>query len=327
MNILHKILVTSNLPFNNFELFGKEFEFIINKGKKFSSQELTEKVKGINGLICTLRNRIDSNIMDSAGDNLKVISNYAVGYDNIDIEAASKRNIFVTNTPDVLTETTADLAWALIMSISRRIVEAHNFILEGKWKDWHPLFFTGHDIHKKTLGIIGMGRIGTAIARRAKGFNMNVIYNNRSRKPNLEKSLKVKFEKLNALLQKADFIILSVSLNETTKNLIGKDEFDLIKESAYIINISRGSVIHEKSLISALKNNQIAGAGLDVFYNEPINLDNPLLKLKNVVLTPHIGSASIETRNVMAKLAFENLFYIFKEQFNNAHIVNSELIG
>jgi len=325
--LMYKILITRKLPFENLEKFGTNFKFNINTGGKLSKKELLKLVPGIDGIICTLRNKIDAEIMDSAGPNLKVISNFAVGYDNIDIDAATDRNIIVTNTPEVLTETTADLAWALLMAISRRIVEAHNFILDNKWKDWHPLFFAGRDVHSKTLGIIGMGRIGSAIARRSVGFNMKIIYYSRTRKFELEKLYSMEFKELPELLKLSDFIILAVPLNPQTKNMIGKNEFRLMKKTAFIINISRGKVIDEKSLIWALENQIIAGAGLDVYNIEPINNDNPLLKLDNVVLTPHIGSSTIETRTKMAKLAFENLVSVLEKKFDQAFIVNKEVIS
>ena len=323
---MYKILITRELPFKNLDKFNRNFSFEINKGPKLSRKELIERVKGKDGLICTLRNKIDAEIMDAAGPQLRVISNYAVGYDNIDVKAASERNIIVTNTPDVLTETTADLAWGLLMSIARRIIEAHNFILEGKWKDWHPLFFAGRDVYGKTLGIIGLGRIGTAIAKRARCFNMEVIYYSRTKKPSIERELNVKFKNFENLLKTSDFIVLTVPLTEDTKNLIDKNEFKLMKRTAYIINVSRGPIINEEALIYALKNKLIAGAALDVFEKEPIDINNPLLQFKNVVLTPHIGSATFETRTLMAKIAIENAINILIKNYEKAFIVNKEVI-
>ncbi|MBD3228829.1 MAG: D-glycerate dehydrogenase [Candidatus Lokiarchaeota archaeon] len=321
---MYKILMTRELPYKNFDLFGDDFKFFINKGKQLTRDQLLKKVQGMDGIISTLRNNIDTEVIKSAGSNLKVISNYAVGYDNIDVKEASKNQIFVTNTPGVLTETTADHAWALLMSASRRVVESHNYILDDKWKDWHPLFFAGHDIHGKTLGIIGLGRIGTAIARKSLGFNMNLIYYSRTRKPVLEEELNIKYRSLKEVLEQSDFVMLSVPLTPKTEHLIGKDELGLMKDSAYIINISRGPVVDEKALITALKNGEIAGAGLDVFKNEPINPDNPLLKLSNVVLTPHIGSSTIETRKLMAKVTLENVYYVLKADYEKAYIVNKK---
>lgn len=316
--------MTRELPYKNFELFGDDFKFIINKGKQLTRDQLLKKVQGIDGIISTLRNNIDAEVIESAGPDLKVISNYAVGYDNIDVKDATKHEIFVTNTPGVLTETTADHAWALLMSASRRVVEAHNYILDGKWKDWHPLFFAGHDIHGKTLGIIGLGRIGTALARKSLGFNMKLLYYSRTRKPELEDELHIKYRELNDLLEQSDFIMLSVPLTPKTKHLIGKRELGLMKKTAFLINISRGPVIDEKALVLALKHNQIAGAGLDVFKNEPIKPNNPLLRLKNVVLTPHIGSATIDTRITMAKVALENVYHVLKGHYDKAYIINSK---
>jgi glyoxylate reductase len=319
---MYDVFITRKLPYEDLKRFEDTLRFEINMGGKLDHITLLEKVVDKDAIICTLRNKIDCEVMDKAGPNLKVISNYAVGYDNIDIEEATKRKIYVTNTPEVLTETTADLAWALIFAVSRRVVEANNYILNKKWVDWHPLFFAGRDIHGKTLGIIGLGRIGTAIAKRSLGFNMNLIYYSRTRKLELEKELNIKYMNLESLLEESDFVVLSVPLTPETKNLIGKKEFSLFKNSTYIINISRGPVINENALISALKNNQIAGAGLDVFDNEPVNFDNPLLKLENVVLTPHIGSATIETRTLMAKIAFENVYNVLTNNYTDSFIVN-----
>lgn len=319
---MYDVFITRKLPYNDLERFKDNLRFEINTGEKLDRKILLEKIVGKDAIICTLRNKIDSEVMEAAGTNLKVISNYAVGYDNIDINEATKRKIYVTNTPEVLTETTADLAWALMLAVSRRVVEANKFILDKKWVDWHPLFFAGHDIHGKTLGIVGLGRIGTAIAKRSLGFNMKLIYHSRTRKPELEKELNIKYMDMENLLEKSDFVVLSVPLTAETKNMIDKKEFSKFKDSAYLINISRGPVVNENALISALKNNQIAGASLDVYNNEPINFDNPLLKLENVVLTPHIGSATIETRTLMAKIAFENVYNVLTYNYRDAFIVN-----
>ncbi|MCD6479638.1 D-glycerate dehydrogenase [Candidatus Bathyarchaeota archaeon] len=273
---------------------------------------ILDKVRDIDGLLCLLTDKIDARIIE-AGECLKVISNYAVGYDNIDVEAATKRGIYVTNTPGVLTETTADLAWAILMAIARRVVEADKYVRAGKWVHaWGPKMMLGSDVHGKTLGIVGLGRIGSAVARRAKGFNMRVIYYDVFRREDLERELGLEYKPLEELLKEADYVTLHVPLTKETYHLIGEKELDLMKPTAYLINTSRGAVIDQKALYKALKERRIAGAALDVFEKEPIDPDDPLLELDNVVLTPHIGSASVETRKKMAMIAAENLVSVLR---------------
>ena len=273
---------------------------------------ILEKVRDIDGLLCLLTDKIDARVIE-AGERLKVISNYAVGYDNIDVEAATKRGIYVTNTPGVLTETTADLAWAILMAIARRVVEADKYVRAGRWVHaWGPKMMLGSDVHGKTLGIVGLGRIGSAVARRAKGFNMRVIYYDVVRREDLEGELGLEYKPLEELLREADYITLHVPLTKDTYHLIGERELNMMKPTAYLINTSRGAVIDQRALYRALKERRIAGAALDVFEKEPIDQDDPLLELDNVVLTPHIGSASVETRKKMAIMAAENLVSVLK---------------
>lgn len=273
---------------------------------------ILEKVRDIDGLLCLLTDKIDARVIE-AGERLKVISNYAVGYDNIDVEAATKRGIYVTNTPGVLTETTADLAWAILMAIARRVVEADKYVRAGRWiHAWGPKMMLGSDVHGKTLGIVGLGRIGSAVARRAKGFNMRVIYYDVVRREDLEGELGLEYKPLEELLREADYITLHVPLTKDTYHLIGERELNMMKPTAYLINTSRGAVIDQRALYRALKERRIAGAALDVFEKEPIDQDDPLLELDNVVLTPHIGSASVETRKKMAIMAAENLVSVLK---------------
>ncbi len=273
---------------------------------------ILEKVRDIDGLLCLLTDKIDARIIE-AGERLKVISNYAVGYDNIDVETATRKGIYVTNTPGVLTETTADLAWAILMAIARRVVEADKYVRAGKWVHaWGPKMMLGSDVHGKTLGIVGLGRIGSAVARRAKGFNMRVIYYDVFRRENLEKELGLEYRPLEELLKEADYVTLHVPLTKETYHLIGERELSLMKPTAYLINTSRGAVIDQKALYKALKERRIAGAALDVFEKEPIDPNDPLLELDNVVLTPHIGSASVETRKKMAMIAAENLVSVLR---------------
>jgi glyoxylate reductase len=272
------------------------------------SYELIRRAHGKAGLICLLNDRIDSVVMDEL-PSLKVISNIAVGYDNIDITAATQRGIMVTNTPGVLTETTADLAFALLLGAARRIPEADQFIRAGKFKNWQLMQpHMGMDIYGKTLGIIGMGAIGQAVAKRArKGFDMRIIYSGSSRKERAEKEYGAEFVEFDELLAMSDFISIHVPLTEKTKHMFSTLEFKAMKNTAIIINTSRGPVVDEAALVEAIKNGQIRGAALDVFEEEP-KVHPELVKMKeNVVLAPHIGSASIETRLRMSIMAAENM--------------------
>ncbi|PVU75054.1 D-glycerate dehydrogenase [Sulfolobus sp. SCGC AB-777_G06] len=265
---------------------------------------ILDNVSNVDGILCTLNTKIDKEII-SAAENLKVISTYSVGFDHIDVKEAKSRGIRVGYTPEVLTETTADLIFGLILAVARRIVEGDKLIREGKWMiPWQPDFLLGYDVYGKTLGIIGMGRIGKAVYRRAKGFNMRVIYTSRTKKDDIDAEF-VSFEEL---LKQSDFVVITVDLNESTYHMINGSTLRLMKKTAFLINASRGKVIDEKALVKALEEKWIAGAALDVFEEEPINKDHPLLKFSNVVLTPHIGSATFETRYKMAEIAVENLF-------------------
>lgn len=268
---------------------------------------LLEKVKDVDGLLSLLSDRVDITLMDAA-PKLKVISNLAVGYDNIDITEATKRGIQVGNTPGVLTETTADIAFALLMTATRRVVEADRHVRKGQWKTWGPMILLGQDIHHATLGIIGLGRIGIEVAKRARGFNMNVLYHDVVRNEETERQLGVKYvSELNELLSTSDFISVHVPLLPGTHHLIGASEFALMKPTAVFINTSRGPVVDQKALYEALRSGKIFAAGIDVTEVEPISTDDPLLTLENVVITPHIASASVHTRKNMAMMAAENL--------------------
>ena len=272
-----------------------------------SYEVLLEKVKDVDGLLSLLSDRVDTTLMDAA-PKLKVISNLAVGYDNIDITEATKRGIQVGNTPGVLTETTADIAFALLMAVARRVVEADRHVRKGQWKTWGPMILLGQDIHHATLGIIGLGRIGIEIAKRARGFNMNVLYHDVVRNEEAERQLGVKYiSELNELLSTADFISVHVPLLPGTHHLIGVSEFALMKPTAVFINTSRGPMVDQKALYEALRSGKIFAAGIDVTEVEPISTDDPLLTLENMVITPHIASASVHTRRNMAMMAAENL--------------------
>jgi glyoxylate reductase len=267
---------------------------------------LEKEVVDIDGLFCLLTEQVDKSLMEKA-KRLSVISNMAVGYNNVDINEATQRGIQVTNTPGVLTETTADLTFALLMATARRIPESEDYLRNGKWKTWSPMQLTGLDVFSATIGIIGLGRIGEALVKRAKGFNMNVLYYNRSRKPDKEQELGIQFSDLETLLKDSDFVCVMTPYTPETINLIGKKELNIMKQTGVLINTARGGIVNETALYEALKTGEIWGAGLDVFEEEPVTLNHPLLSLPNVVALPHIGSASIKTRMKMAELAAKNL--------------------
>lgn len=262
---------------------------------------LREEIAQVDALWTMLSDKIDRDMLESA-TNLKVISNLAVGFNNIDTEAAKEKGIVVTNTPDVLTETTADLAFGLLLATARRFNSAEKELRQGGWLSWTPMGFTGMDVYGKTIGIIGMGRIGEAVARRAKGFNMDVLYHNRNRKPETEAEYGVEFAELDDLLKRADHVVILVPFTEETKGMVGEREIELMKKTATLISVSRGGIVDEAALYDALKNEKIFAAGLDVFETEPIPIRHPLLTLPNVTAVPHIGSASIETRHAMMKM-------------------------
>jgi glyoxylate reductase len=280
---------------------------------------LEEEIKDVEGLFCLLTENIDRELLGKA-EQLKVISNMAVGYNNIDIEAAKEKGITVTNTPGVLTETTADLTFALLMATSRRLIESSDYLRNGNWKTWSPMQLTGQDIYGATIGIIGMGRIGASLAKRARGFDMDILYYNRSRKYDLEEELNLKYTELESLLKQSDFICIMTPYTPETKNLIGSRELSLMKNTAILINTARGGIVNEEALFHALKEREIWAAGLDVFEQEPVSLEHPLLSLPNVVTLPHIGSASIKTRMKMADLAADNLLLALQNQ-SPKHVV------
>ena len=270
-----------------------------------SPEDLRAAVVGKQAVICQLTDRIDAAFMDS-GSDLKVISNVAVGFDNIDIPAATERGIVVTNTPGVLTDTTADLAFTLMLSAARRICEADRFLRAGRWRQWEIDMMTGHDINGHTLGIYGLGRIGQGMARRASGFDMRVVYHDAMRAtPEQEAEWGVEYVDRETLFREADFLSIHVPLNEQTRHAVGKDEFALMKRTAVLVNTARGPVVNDAALADALEQGQIASAGLDVFEQEPV-VEPRLLELENIVLVPHIGSASIKTRTRMCTMAAEN---------------------
>jgi glyoxylate reductase len=270
-------------------------------------ETLVQKVKGMDALLCLLTDRIDGNLMDAIGPQVKVISQMAVGFDNIDIPAATSRGIPVGNTPGVLTDTTADFAWALLMAAARRVVEGDKFTRAGKWKTWGPVDFLGPDISGATLGIIGFGRIGQGLARRAQGFDMRILYFDTRRKPEAEQKYHAQYVDLNTLLREADFVSIHTTLSQDTHHLMNDARLKMMKRSGVLINTARGPVVDPQALCRALSSGTIAYAALDVTEPEPIRPDDPLLKLDNIIIAPHIASASFQTRNKMATMAAENL--------------------
>lgn len=274
--------------------------------------QLLELIPEADALICLLSETIDREVISRA-PKLKVISNYAVGYNNIDVAFATERKIYVTNTPDVLTEATADLAWALLLAAARRVVEGDEMVRQNRFTGWAPDLLLGLDVAYKTLGVVGLGRIGLAVARRAKGFGMRVLYWSKNRKEQWEEQFGLEYQPLDTLLQTADFVSLNVALTPETHHLIGEKEFSLMKNTAILVNTARGPVVDEAALAAALREKKIWAAGLDVYENEP-EVHPDLLKLDNVILAPHVGSGTIDTRAKMAEMVVSNVLMALKGQ-------------
>ncbi|MEJ6527749.1 2-hydroxyacid dehydrogenase [Exiguobacterium sp. USCH10] len=272
-----------------------------HEGQSVPREVLLEEASSAHALWTMLSDTIDREVFERA-TNLEVVSNLAVGYNNIDLKAAKGKGVIVTNTPDVLTETTADLTFGLMMMTARRLGEAERDLRAGEWKSWLPMGYVGMDLYQAKLGIIGMGRIGEAVARRARGFDMDVLYHNRTRRHESESMYGFTYAELDELLTQSDFVVVLAPLTDETRGMLGADEFAKMKETAIFINVARGEIIDEQALYEALKAKKIWGAGLDVFTKEPVDLDHPLLTLPNVTTLPHIGSASIRTRLAMMAL-------------------------
>jgi lactate dehydrogenase-like 2-hydroxyacid dehydrogenase len=301
-----KIFITRKIPESGLELLRKHHEIeIYPHNRVLTKKEIIQGIKGKDGLLCLLTDQIDKQVIYSE-PKLKMIASYAVGYNNIDVKAATQKKIPVSNTPGVLTDTTAEMAWALLFSVSRRIVEGDKFTRSGKFKGWDPMLMHGQNITNKTLGIIGAGRIGTAFALKSKGFNMNILYADGKNNLKLEQELDAKKVELNELLKKSDFISLHVPLLPSTHHLISEKELKMMKKTAILINTSRGPVVDEQALVKALKEKWIFGAGLDVYEHEPV-INKNLKKLDNTILQPHSASATFETRSKMAVMAAENM--------------------
>jgi glyoxylate reductase len=322
----NRVFVTRRIPKEGLDLLKMKYEVDVWADEyPPSTEEIVKRSSECSGIITLLSDKINGDILDRL-PNLRVIAQYAVGYDNIDIKEATRRGIVVTNTPGVLTETTADLAWALIMATSRRVVEADRFVRQKKWNvAWGPQFLLGTDIYGSTLGIVGMGRIGQAVARRASGFDMKLLYFSRTRNETFEQESGADYVDLKTLLREADIVTLHVPLTAETTHIIGKDELESMKEDSVLVNTSRGQVVDEDALYDALKDGKIGSAGLDVFREEPIPKESPLLGLDNVVVAPHIGSASRKTRATMARMCAENLIASIEGE-RPPNIVNPEVL-
>lgn len=300
-----KVFITYKIPESGINLLKEKFDVDVYEGERFlTKQEMMERVKDADAVVTQLRDPVDKEFID-AGKKLKIIANYAVGFNNIDVEYAKQKGIYVTNTPDVLTEATADIAWALILAVARKIIPADKFTREGKFEGWKPNLFLGYEIYGKTLGIIGMGRIGKAVARRAMGFGMKIIYHNRKRVED-DYKYNAKYVDLETLLKESDYISINAPLTNETYHLLNKERLSLLKKNAILVNTARGPIIDEKALYELLKDGKIAGAGFDVYENEP-EITKGLEKLDNVVLLPHIGSATYETREKMSIMVAENI--------------------
>jgi len=320
------IFITRQILQPAIDLLKKNIEVVdvFQENRDLTPEELLAQVMERDAILTMLTDTIDDTVLEQA-KNLKIIANHAVGYNNIDLEAASKRGIFVTNTPGVLTDATADFAWGLLFAVSRRITESDAFIRQKRFDGWAPMLFLGGDLTGKTLGIIGAGRVGTAMAKRSVGFGMKVMYHSPHVNKTLEKELAAQKASLETILKKADYISIHVPLTPYTKHLIGKKELDLMKPTAYLINTSRGAVVHEAALVKALEEKNIAGAGLDVFEKEPV-IHSGLLQLSNVVMTPHIASATVETRTQMALMAAENILAALKGK-KPPNLVNTDVLA
>jgi lactate dehydrogenase-like 2-hydroxyacid dehydrogenase len=270
--------------------------------------DLLRAVEGCDGVLTLLTDRVDDEFLDRAGPQLRVVSNFAVGFDNIDVAACTRRGVPVGNTPGVLTDTTADLAWALLMAAARRLVEGDRHVRDGKWKTWGPMLLMGPDVHGATLGIVGFGRIGQAVARRARGFGMRVLYHDpRRASPAVEAEYGAEYRTLEGILPESDFLTLHVDLRPETRGLINAERLGWMKPTAILVNTSRGPVVDSMALAAALRSGQIAAAALDVTDPEPIPVDHPLVGLDNCLIVPHIASASRATRGKMASMAAANL--------------------
>lgn len=312
---MNKILITRKIPQKFIEQL-EQIGDVVMWDKELTPmprETFLSEVKDATACFITLSESVDEEVLTEASD-LKIIANMAVGYDNIDVVRANDHDITVTNTPDVLTETTAELGFTLMLTVARRIIEAERYVQEGQWQSWGPYLLSGKDVHGSTVGIYGMGGIGRAFARRLKGFNTRILYHNRTQNPEAEKELDATYVSFETLLKESDFVICTAPLTPQTENQFDSKAFNLMKNDAIFINIGRGAIVDETALVEALRNHTILGCGLDVLRQEPIDVNHPLLKLDNAVIVPHIGSASRLTRDRMVQFCVNNILAVLNHQ-------------
>ena len=312
---MNKILITRKISHQFIEQL-EQIGHVVMWDKELTPmprETFLSEVKDATACFITLSESVDEEVLTEASD-LKIIANMAVGYDNIDVVRANDHDITVTNTPDVLTETTAELGFTLMLTVARRIIEAERYVQEGQWQSWGPYLLSGKDVHGSTVGIYGMGGIGRAFARRLKGFNTRILYHNRTQYPEAEKELDATYVSFETLLKESDFVICTAPLTPQTENQFDSKAFNLMKNDAIFINIGRGAIVDETALVEALRNHTILGCGLDVLRQEPIDVNHPLLKLDNAVIVPHIGSASRLTRDRMVQLCVNNILAVLNHQ-------------
>lgn len=319
-----RVFVTRNLPGRAIEVLREQAEVEVWPNEMPPTpEELRAAIADCDGVVSLLTDKIGGALLDFA-PNLLAVSNMATGFDNVDVPAATKKNILVTRTPGVLSETTADFAFALLLAAARRVVEGDRYAHDGRWRTWGPETLLGHDVYGATLGIVGMGGIGTEVAKRAQGFGMRILYTSRTRKPDVERDLGAEFRSLEDLLRESDFVTLHAPLTDETRHMINDRTLSLMKPTAVLINTGRGPLVDQAALYVALKEGSIGGAALDVTDPEPMSKFDPLLTLSNVIVTPHIASASVATRSRMAMLAAENLLAALRGEVPE-HAVNPEI--
>lgn len=321
-----KIFVTRKIPGDHLDkLKVGGHEIVVSEfNRPLTGAELVERVRGCDAILSLLTDRIDGDLVDACGPQLKIVSNYAVGFDNVDVKALTDRGIVVTNTPsDEVNESVAEHTWALILALARRVIEADEATRQGAYKGWEPDIFLGTNVIGKTLGIVGLGRIGSMVARRASGYKMNMLYTKRERDLDAEKELGVKFVSMDELLSQSDFVTLHVPLTDETRHMINKDAFTKMKRGSFLVNTARGPVVDERDLVEALRTAQLSGAALDVFDNEP-NIAPELINAPNVITTPHIASATWEARNAMGEMAVSAIIDLFDGK-TPVNIVNKEV--
>jgi len=319
------VYVTRAIPEENIDELRKHFDVEVNPDDRaLSKDELKQKLKGRHAAISLLTDTIDGEVLDAAGPQLRIVANYAVGFNNFDVAAATQRNVVLTNTPGVLDDATATHTMTLLLATARRIAESDKFVRDGKWQGWAPMFFVGLDVERKNLGIAGLGRIGKAVAKRARGFGMNIIYSDVKRDADFEKAFGATYVDKDTLIRESDFLTMHVPLTDETRHYIGAKELKAMKKTAVLINASRGPVVDEVALVQALKNGEIWGAGLDVFEDEP-KLASGLIDLPNVVVVPHIASATPQTRIAMGEIAVNNIIKVLNGQVPDT-CVNPEVL-